>query len=57
MAERALAIQEKALGADHPDVADTCDTLAAIHAGLGDEAMAGEFAKRAEAIREKAKKE
>ena len=42
-----------ALGDDHPDLAETFDTLAEIHKGLGDEAKAAKFAKRAAAIREK----
>ena len=57
LAERALAIQEKALAEDHPDLAETHETLAEIHIGLGDEAKAEEFAKRAGAIRAKAEKE
>lgn len=35
LAERALAIQEKALPPGHPDLADTLETLAEIYAGLG----------------------
>ena len=35
LAERALAIQEKALPPGHPDLADTLETLAEIYAGRG----------------------
>lgn len=52
LAERALAVQEKALRPDHPDIAKTLDTLAGIYKGLGDEEKADAYLSRAELIRE-----
>jgi tetratricopeptide (TPR) repeat protein len=51
LAERAFVVLEKALGSGHPDLADTLETLAGIHKGLGDDAKAADYSKRAEAIR------
>ncbi|NCF84099.1 MAG: tetratricopeptide repeat protein, partial [Verrucomicrobiaceae bacterium] len=53
LAERALAIQEKALPLGHLDLADTLETLAEIHTGLGNTKEANRYASRAKAIREK----
>jgi hypothetical protein len=39
----------------HPDLADTLDTLAGIHKGLGDTEKAAAYSKRSEAIRAKNK--
>ena len=52
--KRALAIQEKALGADHPDVARTLNNLAVVYEAQGKYADAEGLYKRALAIWEKA---
>ena len=52
--KRALAIREKALGADHPDVAETLYNLAVVYRPQGKYADAEALYKRALAIREKA---
>src|SRR5262245_51039434 len=51
--ERFLAIQEKALGPEHPDVAVTLDKLAALHQVQGRLAEAEPFYRRCLAITEK----
>ncbi len=52
--ERALAIQEKALGPDHPKVAQSLNNLAALYLQKGKYAKAEPLFKRALGIREKA---
>ena len=52
--KRALAIREKALGPEHPDVATSLNNLATLYDTLGDYAKAEPLYKRALAIREKA---
>ena len=52
--KRALAISEKALGPEHPDVAQSLNNLAALYATQGQYAQAEPLYKRALAIREKA---
>ena len=52
--KRALAIREKALGPDHPDVAVSLNNLAGLYAYQGRYADAEPLFKRALAIREKA---
>ena len=52
--ERALAILEKALGPDHPDVATSLNNLAAMHEAIGGFNEARALHERALAIREKA---
>ena len=54
LAERALAIREKALSAEHPDVATSLNNLAAMSAAKGDYGRAEPLYQRALAIREKA---
>ena len=54
MAERALAITEKALGPDHLAVATGISNLAALYDVLGDYHKAEPLYKRSLAIREKA---
>jgi CHAT domain-containing protein/Tfp pilus assembly protein PilF len=54
LAQRALAIREKALGPDHPDVAASLNTLANLYVKQGRYADAEPLTKRALAIREKA---
>jgi tetratricopeptide (TPR) repeat protein len=54
VAEQVLAIREKALGAEHPDVAQSLNNLAALYQFLGDYAKAELLYQRALAIREKA---
>jgi hypothetical protein len=49
---RALAIQEKALGPDHPETANSLDNLAALDIDLCDAGGALEFAVRAEKAHE-----
>ena len=51
--KRALAICEKALGPDHPDVAASLNDLAALYSKQGRYADAEPLIKRALAIREK----
>jgi len=51
--ERALAIQEKTLGPDHPDVATSLNNLARLYDNQGQYAQAEPLFKRALAIREK----
>jgi hypothetical protein len=53
LAERALEFREKWALAGHPALADSLDTLAVIHAGLGNTNDAELFAVRAIAIRGK----
>ena len=50
---RALTIREKALGPDHPDVAESLENYAALLREVGREAEAAEMTARAEAIRAK----
>jgi len=52
--ERALAIREKALGPEHPDVATSLNNLASLLSDQGDHAGARPLYERALAIREKA---
>jgi tetratricopeptide (TPR) repeat protein len=52
--KRSLAIREKALGPNHPDVATSLDIMASIYAIWGDYAKAEPLYKRSLAIREKA---
>jgi CHAT domain-containing protein/tetratricopeptide (TPR) repeat protein len=54
LAERALAIYEKALGSDHPQLAVTLDTLAGLYVAKGDYEKAESFYLRALAVFEKA---
>jgi tetratricopeptide (TPR) repeat protein len=54
LAERALAIDEAALGPDHPTVATRLNNLALILKGLGDPAQARPLAERARAVIEAA---
>jgi CHAT domain-containing protein/Tfp pilus assembly protein PilF len=53
LAEHALAIREKNLGPEHPDVAQSLSLLANIYRKLGDFAMAGQLHLHALEIREK----
>ncbi len=48
---RAVAIVEKALGADHPDVATGLANLALLYRATGREQEAGELEQRAARIR------
>ena len=52
--KRALAIREKALGANHPDVGQTLNNLASVYRAQGKYSEAEGLYKRALAIREKA---
>jgi tetratricopeptide (TPR) repeat protein len=52
--KRALAISEKALGPDHPEVAESLNNLAELYGAQGRYADAEPLYKRALAIREKA---
>ena len=52
--ERALAINEKALGPDHPDTAYSLNNLAVLAYYEGDMPEAARLMRRALAIREKA---
>jgi CHAT domain-containing protein/Tfp pilus assembly protein PilF len=54
LAQRALAVREKALGPDHPDVATSLNDLAELYEAKGDYARAEPLHLRALAIREKA---
>jgi tetratricopeptide (TPR) repeat protein len=54
LAQQALAIDEKALGPDHPDVATDLNNLAELYRNQGRYAEAEPLLKRALAIREKA---
>ena len=54
MLESALAIREKALGPDHPDVADTLQSLGVVADSKGNYDQAEQLYKRALAIKEKA---
>jgi tetratricopeptide (TPR) repeat protein len=53
IAEKVLAITEKALGPEHPFVAQTLNNLAALYKALGDYAKAEALFKRAQAIKQK----
>ena len=53
LAERALAIREKALPLGHLDLADTLEPQAEIHTGLRDTKETNRYASRAKVIREK----
>ena len=53
LAERALAIREKILGAEHPDVATSLNNLAALYYSQGKYAQAEPLYQRALAIHEK----
>jgi tetratricopeptide (TPR) repeat protein len=48
---RALAIREKALGGDHPDVALTLESVAALYEDTGRREEAKHLRERAETIR------
>jgi tetratricopeptide (TPR) repeat protein len=52
--QRALAIREKALGLEHPAVAESLNNLAELYAAQGQYAQAEPLCRRALAIREKA---
>jgi tetratricopeptide (TPR) repeat protein len=54
LAERVLAIREKALGPAHPDVANSLNNLAALYEALGDYAKAEPLFLRSLAIKQKA---
>jgi CHAT domain-containing protein/tetratricopeptide (TPR) repeat protein len=54
LAERSLELREKALGAMHPDVAESLNNLAALYQAQGAYARAEPFLVRALAIHEKA---
>jgi len=54
LAERALAIREKALGSEHPDVAASLNNLASLYDAKGDYARAEPLYQRSLAIFEKA---
>jgi Tfp pilus assembly protein PilF len=49
--KRALAIREKALGPDHPDVAQSLENMAQLYRKTDQEKAAEELEKRAAAIR------
>ena len=51
--KRALAIREKTLGPDHPDTAQSLNTLAEVYGEQGQYAEATRLLKRALAIHEK----
>lgn len=52
--ERALAIRQKYLGEDHPDVAEPMNSLGALYGMNGDAAKADALVRRSLAIKEKA---
>jgi tetratricopeptide (TPR) repeat protein len=52
--KRALAIEEKTLGADHPDVAQSLNNFAMLYEEQGRYAEAEALSERSLAIREKA---
>jgi CHAT domain-containing protein/Tfp pilus assembly protein PilF len=54
LGERALMLREKALGADHPDVAEALNSLAILYSILGDDDRSEASFQRALSIREKA---
>ena len=54
LVQRILAIQEKALGPDHPDVATSLNKLALLYQAQGDYRSAAPLFQRSLAIREKA---
>ena len=54
IAKEVLAIREKALGPDHPDVAQSLNNLAGLYDSLGDYAKAEPLYKRSLGIWEKA---
>jgi tetratricopeptide (TPR) repeat protein len=51
--KKALAVQEKVLGSDHPDMATTYNNIASIYNSQGDYPTALEWYKKVLAIREK----
>jgi tetratricopeptide (TPR) repeat protein len=53
LVRRALAIREKALGPDHPEVAESLNNLANVYRGRGRFAEAEPLLERALPIREK----
>ncbi len=53
IAENMLSINEKSLGPDHPDVAESLNSLASIHRSLGDYAKVEPLYKRCLEIRMK----
>jgi tetratricopeptide (TPR) repeat protein len=53
LAERALAIREKVLGKEHPDVATSLNNLAGLYRGMGNYSQAEPLLQRALAIKEK----
>ena len=54
MLERALAIEERAYGRDHPEVATTLTNLGNAYGDLGDHAKERDMLERALAINERA---
>ena len=52
--KRALEINEKALGPDHPDTANSLNSLAAIYVSRGNSFQAARLLARALAVAEKA---
>lgn len=57
LAQRSLELREKALGKDHPDVAESLSTLAGVYQGKSDFVRAEPLYQRALKLREKALKE
>jgi len=53
--QRSLAIREKTLGAEHPDVATSLENLADVYQAQGKYAEAEPLLRKARAIREKAR--
>src|SRR5205807_2391207 len=51
--QRALAIREKVLGPDHPDVASSLHNLAGLYQATGGYGQAVSFQQRADEVREK----
>jgi tetratricopeptide (TPR) repeat protein len=49
--QQALAIWEKSLGLQHPNVATVLENMAALHKATGNAQQADEFLKRARKIR------
>ena len=54
LAQKALAIREKALGPEHPDMATTLNNLALLYQAQGDYGRAAPLYQRSLAVREKA---
>lgn len=53
MVQRSLAIREKALGPDHPNIVKTLNNLAVLYEKLGKRKEATAFAARAKAMEER----